>query len=99
MDMTTFERTLHTAILAESLCISYMSELLFQEQPTKENIQRGYVLANELWQALADALNNCDPSASHEVTHKRLQVLKHCNITHSESLLLLDQVTMKYLRS
>jgi len=99
MSVTRFEQSLQTTLLAESTCINHMSELLFMAQPTEEQIQQGYDLANRLWQALTDTLRHCGQSYSQRVMHKHVQLLQHCNITHSESLLILDQIMMKILRS
>jgi hypothetical protein len=96
--MKSFEATLKSLILAESACVSHISEVMFQEHPTKESILRGYALVTDLWTALTDALNHCNLSAPHAVTHKRLQLFAHANITHSESLQLLDRLSMKCLR-
>jgi hypothetical protein len=98
MNTKTFEETLKSLILAEALCISQMTELMFEERPTKERILRGYVLVNDLWTALADALTQCNLPAPYEITHKRLQLLAHCNITHCESLQLLDRLLFKCQR-
>jgi len=98
MKLTPFEAAIKNLFRAESACINYNCELMFHESPTKGDLKRGYALANELGKALGEAFELSRLTASHTLNRKRLEYLAHCNVTHSESLQLLEQLSTKLLR-
>ncbi len=95
MSVNSFERIRSLLHCAESRCIYQLDELAVQDQPAREEIERGLRFVDELKQVHYEALNQFVAHPDRFPSRPTSAVLKHSATILSQSLIAMEDIIRK----
>lgn len=96
MNAMSFMLTCKSLVKAESATINHLTELMFNPNPSWEDIEKGYRLANELNQTHTEALEGFAQHVGSLQSDEVTLLLKRSATTLAETLLVLDDLATRY---
>lgn len=92
--------TIRTSILdVENRCITCLNELIFQERPAWDEIERAFRSVADLKQVHSDALDLFAAHAGLFPARRMAALLKRSSTVLNESMLILDRIVLNHYRS
>jgi hypothetical protein len=95
MNARTFLKTCKSLVRAERACIDHFTEIMCQEDPSRQDVERSARLVEELGKIHSDAMNGFALHAGMPKAREIAVLLKHSATTLTESLLILDEIATR----
>jgi hypothetical protein len=95
MNVQNFLNTCESLVRAENACINHFTELMFQPNPSRQDVEAAARLVEELGKIHSDAMNTFAVHTGLPQAGEVSTLLKRSAITLTESLLMLDEIAIQ----